>query len=123
MSDSWRPVAGLADLPPGSRKLVRVDGHSLLLFNVDGGVHAMADSCPHAGAWLGGGTLSGTLLRCPAHGMAFDLGTGCMRGDAGLRVRVYPVRVEGDAVSVDLAPPTGDRAPAARGGPGQVQYP
>ena len=50
MSDSWRPVAGMADLPPGSRKHVRTDGHSLLLFNVDGGVHAIADSCPHAGA-------------------------------------------------------------------------
>jgi nitrite reductase/ring-hydroxylating ferredoxin subunit len=69
MSDSWRPVAGLTDLPPGSRKLVRIDGHSLLLFNVDVGLHAAADSCPHAGAWLGGGTLSGTVLRCPAHGL------------------------------------------------------
>jgi 3-phenylpropionate/trans-cinnamate dioxygenase ferredoxin subunit len=113
MSDSWRPVAGLADLPPGGQKLVRIDGHSLLLFNVDGGLHAVADSCPHAGAWLGGGTLSGTFLRCPAHGMAFDLRTGCMRGEAGLTVRVYPVRVEGEAVSVNLALESGCAAQAA----------
>jgi 3-phenylpropionate/trans-cinnamate dioxygenase ferredoxin component len=47
---SWKPVAAAAKLPPGSRKHVRTDGHSLVLFNVDGGVHAIADSCPHAGA-------------------------------------------------------------------------
>jgi nitrite reductase/ring-hydroxylating ferredoxin subunit len=35
--------------------------------------------------------------------MVFDLRTGRMRGEVGLAVRVYPVRVEGDAVSVDLA--------------------
>ena len=113
MSDSWRPVAGLSDLPPGSRKLVRIDGHSLLLFNVDGSVHAIADSCPHAGAWLGGSTLSGSFLCCPAHGMAFDLRTGCMRGEAGLTVRVYPVQAEGEAVSVNLALESGDAAQAA----------
>jgi len=112
MSDSWRPVAGMADLPPGSRKHVRTDGHSLLLFNVDGGVHAIADSCPHAGAWLGSGKLNGCFLRCPAHGLEFDLRTGCARSGQGLAVRAYPVRVEGDAVSVDLAPVPGDTAQA-----------
>ncbi len=113
MRDSWRPVAGLADLPPGSRKPVRIDGHSLLLFNVDGAVHAIDDNCPHAGSWLGSGTLSGFYLRCLAHGMTFDLRTGCMRGEAGLAVRVYPVRVDGESVAVNLAPESGDAAQAA----------
>lgn len=106
MSDRWKQVAGLSRIPPGSRKLVRIDGHSLLLFNLDGAVHAIADSCPHAGAWLGSGKLNGGFLRCPAHGMEFDLRTGCMRGAGGLTVRRYPVQVEGDSVSVDLALPS-----------------
>ncbi len=109
---SWKPVAAAAELPPGSRKLVRTDGHSLLLFNVDGRVHAIADSCPHAGAWLGSGKLNGCFLRCPAHGLEFDLRTGCARSGQDLAVRAYPVRVEGDAVSVDLAPVPGDTAQA-----------
>lgn len=103
MNLPWKTVAVLAELPPGSRKLVRTDGHSLLLFNVDGAIHAMADSCPHAGAWLGSGKLDGDFLRCPAHGLAFDLRTGCARTAPGLVVRVYPVRVEGEAVWVHLA--------------------
>jgi hypothetical protein len=36
-----------------------------------------------------------------------------MRGEAGLTVRVYPVRVEGEAVSVNLALESGDAAQAA----------
>ena len=104
MKGSWKAVARLADLRPGSRERVKTDGHSLLLFNVDGGVHAIADSCPHAGAWLDSGKLNGCFLRCPAHGLEFDLRTGCARPGQGLAVRAYPVRVEGDAVSVNLAP-------------------
>jgi 3-phenylpropionate/trans-cinnamate dioxygenase ferredoxin subunit len=122
-SGSWKQVAATADVPPGGRKIVRIDGHSLLLFNVDGAVHAIADSCPHAGAWLGAGTLSGLFLRCPAHGLAFDLRTGCARSVQGLTVRVYPVRIAGDAVSVDLSPGPGETAQAARGWPGQIQFP
>ncbi len=106
-------MAELADLPPGSRKLVRLDGHSLLLFNVDGGLHAIADSCPHAGAWLGGGKLNGCFLRCPVHGLEFELRTGCARSGQGLAVRAYPVRVEGDAIWADLAAAPGDTAQAS----------
>ena len=113
MTASWTPVANLAELPAGSRQRVRVDGHSLLLFHVDGAVHAVADSCPHAGAWLGGGKLDGCWLRCPAHGMTFDVRTGRMRGNAGLALRAYPVRVEGDAVWVDLADPAPGGTPGA----------
>ena len=104
MMADWKPVATLAELPAGGRKLVRLDGHNLLLFNLAGAVHAIADSCPHAGAWLGSGKLDGCWLRCPAHGMTFDVRTGRMRGADGLALRVYPVRLEGEAVWVDLAP-------------------
>ena len=104
MRDSWRPVAGLADLPPGSRKPVRIDGHSLLLFNVDGGLHAIADSCPHAGAWLGGGKLNGCFLRCPAHGLEFDLRTGMCTHTRHLRLSMLEATIDGDAVFVRFAP-------------------
>lgn len=112
-ASGWTPVATLGDLPAGGRKLVRLDGHSLLLFNVDGTVYAVADSCPHAGAWLGSGKLDGCWLRCPAHGMSFDVRTGRMRGADGLTLRAYPVQVQDDAVWVDLAPAPATPAPGA----------
>ena len=113
MTPHWKPVAALSELPAGGRKLVRLDGHSLLLFNLAGTVHAVADSCPHAGAWLGSGQLDGCWLRCPAHGMTFDVCSGRMRGDAGLALRVYAVRQQGDAVWVDLATASETPAPGA----------
>ncbi len=104
MTADWKPVATLAELPAGGRMRVRLKEHSLLLFNLDGMPHAVAESCPHAGAWLGSGKLDGCWLRCPAHGMTFDVRSGQMRGTHGLALRVYPVRVRDDAVWVDLAP-------------------
>lgn len=121
MKDRWTQVAALSDLPPGGRKLVRLDGHSLLLFNLAGAVHAIADSCPHAGAWLGSGKLDGCWLRCPAHGMSFDVRSGRMRGADGLTLRVYPVRVEGETVLVDLDLPPEPPGPGSAPGVGVDQ--
>jgi 3-phenylpropionate/trans-cinnamate dioxygenase ferredoxin subunit len=42
-------------------------------------------------------------VTCRAHGLRFDLATGCMRSSLPLRLRTYPVRVEGGRVQVDVA--------------------
>ena len=59
--------------PPGARKLVFAGGAQVLVFNLDGQLIAVENSCPHAGGSLHGGQLSGAILRCPSHGMRFDL--------------------------------------------------
>ncbi|MDB5688757.1 MAG: Ferredoxin subunit of nitrite reductase and ring-hydroxylating dioxygenase [Sphingomonas bacterium] len=85
-------VAALAEVPPGSRKLVQVKGRDVALFNVAGELFAVLDRCPHAGASLCRGGLTGLMsatgpgqyelsregeiLRCPWHGWEFDLRTG-----------------------------------------------
>jgi 3-phenylpropionate/trans-cinnamate dioxygenase ferredoxin subunit len=85
------------------RRLVWRDGHEVALFNVDGCLYALEDRCPHAGASLAMGQLDGTRVTCRAHGLAFDLATGCMRGNAGLRARTYALRVRAGRIEVDLA--------------------
>ncbi|WP_129563155.1 Rieske (2Fe-2S) protein [Paraburkholderia dokdonensis] len=67
------PVASVDELTPGRRKLAFVDGRSVVLFNIEGNVIAIENSCPHNGASLANGQLDGHVLRCPAHGMRFDL--------------------------------------------------
>jgi nitrite reductase/ring-hydroxylating ferredoxin subunit len=81
-------VAPLAEVPPGSRKLVQVKGRDVALFNVKGELFAILDRCPHAGASRLTGLMSATgpgqyehsrdgeILRCPWHGWEFDLRTG-----------------------------------------------
>ena len=51
----------------------------------------------------------GALVRCPWHKWDFDIASGRCAVDARMRVRRYPVRVEGDDLIVSL-----DAAPAAR---------
>jgi 3-phenylpropionate/trans-cinnamate dioxygenase ferredoxin component len=100
-------AAGPADeLAPGQRKLVFVDGRSIVLFNIDGALCAVENACPHNGASLAGGRLEGRLLSCPAHGLRFDVATGCMPGKGGLRVATFPLRnVAGTLeLTVDDAP-------------------
>lgn len=102
-----REVAiGAADgLEAGQRKLVFVDGRSVVVFNLAGRLRAIENSCPHNGASLANGRLDGSLLACPAHGLRFDLDTGCSLGAGQLCLSVLPIRtVEGQLmITIDAA--------------------
>ena len=80
----------------GARALWRVEGHSIAIFNVLGTLYAIDDSCPHAGASLSNGKLDGRTVQCPAHGLRFDLLTGCMHSSRTLGVRCYVIEMRGD---------------------------
>lgn len=114
MNSSELIAAGAVDeLGPGQRKLAFGKGRSVVLFNIDGAVHAIDNSCPHQGASVANGRLDGYVLSCPAHGLRFDLRNGCVRGAGGLRLTTLPVRViDGDLfVSLDDLPADPARTP------------
>jgi nitrite reductase (NADH) small subunit len=113
-------VCSVDELPPGSRKIVNVDGRSIGVFNSSGEYYAVRNTCPHQGAELClgrvGGTLlpagpheyvyglAGRILRCPWHGFEFDLATGRSLFDPeGFRVKTYPVTVEEGAVMLETS--------------------
>ena len=96
-------VARVADVPDGQGRLVEADGVTLALFNAgDGRYHATSPLCPHEDGPLADGWLEGEAVVCPWHGFDFDLATGRCKVDDSLRIAVYPVRVSGDAIEVDL---------------------
>lgn len=80
-------------MPPGTGSPFTVEGRELALFNVDGGICAIADTCPHAGGSLGMGKLDGRIVTCPVHGMKFDVTNGCFAGTSYFGVASYPVEV------------------------------
>jgi 3-phenylpropionate/trans-cinnamate dioxygenase ferredoxin component len=83
-----------ASLPGvGARSLLRVEEHSIALFNVEGVIYAINDSCPHAGSSLLSGILCGRTVQCRAHGLRFDLVTGCMPGAGGFGVKAYCIEM------------------------------
>lgn len=90
MPNHW--VCKVDELPIGSHRIVNVEGRSIGLFNVEGSFYALLNQCPHKGAPLCKGTVSGTtlpsrpgqfiyghagcILRCPWHGWEFNISTG-----------------------------------------------
>ncbi len=87
---------------PGARTYVCDKGASIALFNVDGNLYAIDDTCPHRGSSLLGGKLDGLTLQCPSHGLKFDIATGCMRGGGSMQVRSYPVSLGDGTVHIRL---------------------
>ncbi len=102
-------VCALDELPAGAVRVVQVAGREIGLFNVEGRVYAVRNSCPHRAAPLCLGRLSGTtlpsepyeyvygrqgmVLRCPWHGWEFDLETGEPLVAHGLRATTYRVEI------------------------------
>ena len=99
-------AAALGDLAQGAPHLVQTEGTQLVLVRVGDQVHAIGAVCSHQGGPLAQGKLSGTRLACPWHGWMYDVRTGqCVFPGRGAAVPSYPVRVEGDAVFVELPAP------------------
>jgi len=85
-------VARAADIPPGERRRVEIEGRAILVLNIEGELFALSDKCPHKGGSLAGGKLTGLvessqpgeyrysrpgeMLRCPWHQWEFDVRTG-----------------------------------------------
>jgi 3-phenylpropionate/trans-cinnamate dioxygenase ferredoxin subunit len=94
-------VCDFDDLPPGDA--VRVIGpEPIAVFNADGDLYAIGDTCTHQDASLADGWLEGCLVECPLHASCFDLRTGAATAPpARVPVRTYPVRVVDGVIYVE----------------------
>jgi 3-phenylpropionate/trans-cinnamate dioxygenase ferredoxin subunit len=107
-------VANVADVPAGGRLRVMVGKRPLCLFNIAGEFFALNDRCPHEGASLADGNISGIvesdrpghyrlcrrgeMIKCPWHGWEFDIRTGQSWSDPDrTRVRAYDAEAVGGA--------------------------
>ncbi len=98
------PVLDEADLAGRIGLVARADDTPLgpvAIYQIDGAVHAVADRCPHAGAPLSEGELSGRQITCPRHGSQFDVCTGeRTRGPADSDVVTFPVVIADGQVGI-----------------------
>jgi 3-phenylpropionate/trans-cinnamate dioxygenase ferredoxin subunit len=98
------PVAHKSAIAPGTMTRVVVDGVAVLLCNVGGELYAVEDVCTHDGGALDGGELEGCRVMCPRHGALFDVTSGkALTPPAVVPLPTFPVRVDGDDVSVDVS--------------------
>jgi nitrite reductase (NADH) small subunit len=98
----WTKVAAVDDCPPGTGLELVAGDRVVALFNVEGTFHALDGVCPHQGGPLAEGEVTGCVVTCPWHGWQFDVRTGQHQFSATIRQPTLPVRVEDDAVLVDL---------------------
>jgi 3-phenylpropionate/trans-cinnamate dioxygenase ferredoxin subunit len=97
------PVAGVEDLPTGERLFVEIDKQPIVVFNLAGGLFAIADVCSHDDGPVGDGELDGDEVICPRHGARFDLRTGkALALPAVVDIPAYPVRVVDGQIEVGL---------------------
>lgn len=118
---AWHVVGRLGDLPEGALVSATAGRASIVLVRRGDSVEALSARCPHQGADLTEGLLTGYVdgpapgcltmdpdrwvLRCPWHGFEYDVATGEPLAASPeyrrLRLRRYPVEIDGDDVRVD----------------------
>ncbi len=99
----WIKVATVDELPPGERIVVDVDYEWVAIFNVNGTLYAINDTCSHAEASLAEGDLDGHEIACPLHGARFDIRTGdVLSSPAAVGVDTYEVKIEGGDIYIRL---------------------
>jgi 3-phenylpropionate/trans-cinnamate dioxygenase ferredoxin subunit len=88
----------------GHRVELSDDGEvAVALVRAEDGVYATEDRCSHEDYPLSEGWVEDHTLECALHGSRFDLQTGEPDSPPAVRpVRVFPVRVDGEDVLVDL---------------------
>ena len=97
-------VCKKSDLPVNTMKSFDVEGEPVLVANVGGVYHCIADTCSHAMAYLSEGELlGGCRVQCPDHGAIFDLKTGeALSLPAVSPVETFKVVVEGQDLFVEI---------------------
>ena len=100
MADFTRAIA-MSEIPPGTVRVVEVEGQRIAVCNVDGEYFAVDDVCTHDGGPLGDGRLCDSQIECPRHGARFDVRTGrAVVLPAVVPIRTYAVEVAGGDVRV-----------------------
>lgn len=111
-------VARAEEIPHGGRKIVRLEGREVGIFNLEGTFYALKNVCPHQGARVCLGRIVGTtlpsdvyefnyglegrILRCPWHEWEYDITTGHAVFDEKVRVVAYAVEVVDGEIAVTI---------------------
>ena len=103
---SFVRACATSDLEPGAAIAVSVEGVDVAVVRDGEDFYAVYDECSHAAIALSEGDVEGDQIECWLHGSRFDLRTGKPTNlPATEPVAIYPVKVEGPDVLVDVQSP------------------
>jgi nitrite reductase/ring-hydroxylating ferredoxin subunit/alkylhydroperoxidase/carboxymuconolactone decarboxylase family protein YurZ len=115
----WVKVAETDAVPPGAARAFAIEHGSIAVFNVDGKLYAIDDSCPHQGSSLSMGRIEGYIVTCRTHGLKVNVTGGKELPRVGLdALRSFPVESRTDGIYVDIQEPaaTEDAGPGSHSG-------
>jgi len=94
------------ELKADQMKLLRINGHRIVLARTAGGYRAFDDRCTHRGGSLAGGVVINGVVQCLWHGSQFDTASGAPKcGPAKKEIQVYEVRETPDGQVLIVSPP------------------
>jgi nitrite reductase (NADH) small subunit len=88
--------------PPGEAREITVAGRVVCFANVNGSISAIDNICLHRGGPIGQGVIEKAKVVCPWHGWQWDPVTGQAAHNPNARVAVYPIKLEGDDVYIQI---------------------
>ena len=101
-SERYHTIARVGQLVEGIGQSFELEGKVIALFLADQTYYALDDFCPHKDLPLFDGLVIDQTVTCLAHGWRFSLADGAWLDNPRIRVKTYPVRVEGDEIQVAL---------------------
>ncbi|MBU8879807.1 Rieske (2Fe-2S) protein [Bacillus sp. FJAT-29790] len=101
-------VCSADELTNGKRKVIQFNNTSVVVVNSDNNLYAFRNYCPHQGAPLEFGSISGAMessephkykygchnqvVRCPLHGWAFDMKDGHSLFNSKVKIKTFEVK-------------------------------
>ena len=99
----WVRLCGVSEAPEEGQVIeAEAQGVSLCLARVNGMLAALDNWCPHRQGPLGQGWVEGNTVVCPWHAWSFDVCSGQSVFPGKEQVAVFPVKVEGEEVLVEM---------------------
>jgi 3-phenylpropionate/trans-cinnamate dioxygenase ferredoxin component len=96
-------LAQADEVPDGEVRAFDANGVAVAVANVGGTFFAFDDTCTHRQCSLAEGELDGNVITCPCHGSQFDVTSGdVVAAPAVEPVNTYPLRLEGDAIQIEI---------------------
>jgi len=96
-------IADTQEIPKNKMQVFKVEGHEILVVNVEGKLYAVSNRCPHMNYPLYLGSLNGKIITCGFHYAKFDITTGkALSPPAHEPLKTFKIEIKNSAVLVEL---------------------
>lgn len=90
----WLPLGDINKMQPGAIAVRKTEDAELLLCRVENEVYAVQNGCLDSVLPLAMGRMEDHILICPWHGCRYDLRSGEIQNDSGLKLETFPVEID-----------------------------